>query len=38
MEGRATLTIVVSSTIISCPRQTTKSAIHLVRSLRAAIL
>jgi len=30
--GRATLTIVVSRMIISCPRQTTKSAIHLRRS------
>jgi hypothetical protein len=36
MEGRATLTIVVSRMTISWPRQTTKRAIHRVRSLRAS--
>ena len=38
MEGSGTLTIVVSRMIISCPRQTTKRAIHLRRSESRAIL
>ena len=37
MTGRATLTIVMSTTIISCPRHTTTRAIHLRREALSAI-